>query len=327
MSNDEELIVHIGYPKTATTSIQHGWFYPAHGAGLINYFGKIKYPDGSVPDGQYIRLHQDVIQSGGDPNELLTLSDGVNLISHERLTVPPECLADAVGYSPESSPYACPSALANSIDGLADECSIVVTIRNQKNLINSVYAHYYHRLRRNDRFDRWDNYLDYVIETEPNVFEYDRLLARYAEHFGEDNIDVLFFEDFVRDKATFAKNLATLLSVDPDNFLDAIELETHANSKTKTEEKYIKKDIRSKQSHEFVTGVSPLNKSKDAFKRLIGESRFDRLVEKFYFVYYDVPRPDDGQLERIADAFRGSNAALAGRYGVTEETLKRYEYI
>lgn len=322
-----ELVLHIGYPKTATTSLQHGWLYPLDQMGEIAYHGKWKDLDSASPS-ESPRFYQDVLRDGRDLATVFDFSDDlVNIISHELLTMPrfPGVWSTEPGKT-LPDPFTFPEQLVDVFSGHVDDITIWLTVRNQQTLINSAYAHYYHKVRHYPQHGSWDDYLASILARDRTVYDVGALLEAYEAVFNRTNIDVLFFEKLLNDSSAYAHDVADTIGIDHETLTDIARIETHENTKPTTDTTRIKYDLQSKALHDVIVNTPVLHSAKDMVKRLLGKQRFETLVHPLWFTSYDIDRPTDDQRERIYERFAATNKRLT-EFGVDRKLLTTYNYV
>ncbi len=125
----------------------------------------------------------------------------------------------------------------NRIKVVFSPCKIVFTIRNQFDIIVS----YYFGVARLGMdtpfpgiwvgFDKWfqDN-LDRSENSYLSHLDYHRVLCQCADIFGQENIKVFLFEEFVNDQARFVKKLSDYLEISFDESFALLE-NRHANKR------------------------------------------------------------------------------------------------
>lgn len=215
------LVVHVGYPKTATTTFQRHVFakHPD-----IDYLGKY------IPSFRY------------RDDELYPLIDALvhrSTLSYEG----PERLRDLITSARETSrkvvllsseSFVHPSAIdiamiADRVHAAFSPCKILITIREQISAILSFYwmhgryGQYLsigpkeesRRLSYPFGFGEWIQ-LQKSAECKNflTTLHYDRVISYYASRFGQDNIAVLLYERLRKDQLGYVKQLGAFLGVD-----------------------------------------------------------------------------------------------------------------
>jgi len=206
MKEKSEILIHIGYMKCASTFIQTTIFQRLHDEGKINYIRPYQSK-------ARLKLFQYLTQV--DPfNFNLSyvkeefekiISPGKNIISSEGLTGNPF-------YKNWNSKF-----IADRLHQLFPEARILIKIRNQYNLVRSLYGHFIREggslsfqefvKFREEQFipiDQRNSIWDHTINMD--TFKYSNLINYYAIKFGESNITVLPMEYiFSKQNAYLAK--------------------------------------------------------------------------------------------------------------------------
>ena len=194
------LLVHIGVPKTATTSLQFG-FFPKHPD--IRYLGKPFYDESFGYDGSFETAKlldsiwkEDSLQyDPGLAKERFSAgvvprlsNDRVAVISEEGLSQ--ASAADRVVTAKRLR------ALTRHLD-----CRILITIREQKRALYSGYQWIYARRMTSRSFTNWldwcqsySSYYGCLNDFPLRQYLYAQLVAVYQHEFGEDNVLVLPME-------------------------------------------------------------------------------------------------------------------------------------
>ena len=187
----EDCLVHIGYPKTATTWLQDHLFLPAHGfaqpIGRHELLARLVVPD---------QLGLDVASTRGWLADAIDgVADGLlPVISHERLAGKP------YGDRLESA------ELARRIGECLPGARVLVVVREQRRMLLSQYLQYV----RNGGTHPLEEFLTPQRAAEGFVpffhwpyLESDRLVRRYVELVGPDRLLVLPYEALADDRGAF----------------------------------------------------------------------------------------------------------------------------
>ncbi len=322
-------LIHIGYPKTATTTLQDRWFFPAHESNLINFFGKYS---GEVPpnsDFEAILLRHVIEDEARLTDRASLSSDRINVFSDERMTLPALLKRNSPYKHRESvDPFDVPKLLKHATEGI-DEVTIMLTIRNQQSIMNSMYAHYHYYLADHQKYDTWKSYLDRELDAEQSVYDFAALLDLYTEHFERTDIEVCLFEEFVNERYSFIDQLATLLTVDRDALAKTAVTDAHENKKKKREDAYIKR-MGTERAHtvrNMINHVYSVHEAEALVKRTIGKELTEWFKEQLFMTEVEIERPDENQNMQIFNRFETGNKRLAQDFGVDPDLLHRYDYI
>ncbi len=241
--NNKELFIHVGYPKTATTTFQR-FLYPRH--SQLDYLRKNNANISFINDLFFARENSFSRLSGIYIHELEHLAQDSNkdklLYSEESLT--------SFSMFFRSTPAPCISTIEpNSIARKLKMCfpdtnqlltpKILITIRRQDELLKSMYAQVYNlvfkRFKQTNTFER---FLDYTFEQNPTGFIADALLfneviSNYEHLFGSENVYVSVYEELLQDKQKYVEKLCRFMGIDANEALTLIS-EHYANKKGST---------------------------------------------------------------------------------------------
>lgn len=241
------LFIHIGFPKCASTYLQEGVF-PNHPD--IEYLGK-RNPIGErstldklkgaiFPSYKYVGKRNDPsLKSTSNRVERIERLQSPDWISNIYLKPPlywqPDytkeryqkikssthkdilCFSDEglIGDPIHNPQFTYRSA--RRLHNLWPDAKIIIVLRNQLSMIESVYKMYiaqggYCKLSTLIEFS--DNYFP---EPRPSIymphFKYDKLLTLYHQLFGSDNILVLLLEDLKRNQETFLNKIYHFMGI------------------------------------------------------------------------------------------------------------------
>ncbi len=331
----KKLLLHIGYPKTATTTLQQGLFNKLHEKKIINYLGK------------YRRWRRYKGKYKFDPGKILTekilFNNNLNNVdisfSSKRLNI----LSNEVFSSPKYNlkmrnkrcynPFSFPKDIKNEIGDKVDDLKILVILRAQQSLIYSLYIQSYKLYKNDENLNTFDKYLSYILNSKnQNLFAtfyfYDTL-KKYSDYFGKEKIHILLFEDYCNDKKLFLEKLSKIINVDTQTIKKLLE-NKHFRKRTKTERGTIRKISNLNNFGKFVHLInyynlipSPLkiicrknNLSKEIFKKISNKNQ-----------EFLIPKITQKQKETIFRTFRKNNLSLMQEFDLDEKKLKKYGYI
>ncbi|MFH0867652.1 MAG: sulfotransferase [Bacteroidota bacterium] len=188
-------ILHIGYPKTATT-----WF--------INNF----YPN--VKNASCI-YYNDISFDISEGNEKFIIKDSKLSTEKELLIIPTHIFSGLVSGSWKNGAYR--SFFITRLKTIFPDACIVIFIRNQVDFIISAYSSY---LKRGGTYSL-NKLLMEEMSTGKNLFTYDYLdypllIRQYSEAFGIENLKIFVYEDLVKNRDPFLKDYIEKLGLDID---------------------------------------------------------------------------------------------------------------
>ncbi|WP_417807501.1 hypothetical protein [Thioclava sp.] len=190
-----QLLIHIGYHKTATSWLQNKLFLPKHGyLPLANHQqvdAEIVRPHGLVfdPDVMRARIAKGIAQREPDQTPLISS----------------EILSGHPFYGGRES-----DDFARRLHAIAPDARILITIRDQMRILPSVYMQYLSRggVMPPDKFFAGTQEPGYSGFS-PDHFAYHRLVGLYQTLFGAQNVHVMTQESLARDRDTTLDQLAT----------------------------------------------------------------------------------------------------------------------
>ena len=221
-----KLIIHIGYPKTATTSLQKDFFPKIRN---VNYLGTISTQKGSyklVNDSLTKILYELMYSSDSNWEKSLKLhqeyfnkalnSSMVNLLSYEQLIFHSTFYKNINGKLFKPSVEMISQRLSQLFIDI--EITIVITLRKQVELISSLYAEaYQHHYRTDSNLNSFDKYLDAINDGFLNdVLNFNSLIECYSNQFGKDSIKILVYEEMKIEEKSFLNKLNRIIGSNSD---------------------------------------------------------------------------------------------------------------
>lgn len=330
-----KLIIHIGLPKTATTSIQNLLFLELHKNGVINYFGRLKTEKGQMERSIMLltsRLLDYFSNAKRTPPKVELKNDIINLYSDELLTCPPShTYTEGVDVEHnENRDIIISQGMYGFFHEKCPEIKIILTLRSQKTMVPSFFVQTFHVL---GKFSP-KKFIDFIVEDEEkfNTWYYDELLKIYSDTFGEENIRVLLYEDLLNDSEKYYEEWAKILDVKREIVCNMLVKE-----KLNRKEEEDGKKVFVSQKLTIIGKIWLYFRRISGITRIIEQNRerwdnnkirlfFERifLMRKRSFI---VPNFTEKEQNMIFDHYKTSNLKLIGKYGLDEERLKKYGYI
>lgn len=218
----KRIFIHVGMPKTATTFLQDKFFPRLAG---VHYIGKGAYGHLSQRDilGNLDRIART------NPNllnldiEAALIGEMLRTIADERILISHERLFGNMNFSFFDHSY-----IANSLQAIFPEATIVVIVRRQDELLESLYR----QTLRNYFYEPVDRYLGFLDGRfrPPSFFpstslpypshhavtlDLERYCRNYMRLFGADNVAVLPYELLKAEPQRFFEALCSILGVPP----------------------------------------------------------------------------------------------------------------
>ena len=216
-----QLVVHLGYPKTATTTFQQHVF-PRHPE--IEYLGKL------IPSFRYRdeRLFTEV-------DQLMTVDSlrygGVGRLRQIVEEHRSNCDRPVLLVSSESFLHitaADPGIVAERIKAAFAPCKIIITLREQRDMLRSFYGLHgrfgqylflckweMERLPFPLSLDEWLSFCFRAADKNyPSMLHYHEVVKRYRQLFGADNVGVLLFEELRSAPTSFVEKMFGFMGAD-----------------------------------------------------------------------------------------------------------------
>ena len=210
-----KIAVHIGLPKTGSTTLQN-YFFSKH--SQVEYFGqqglwenetsrtllKSLLIDGYSETASVQKVISEVIERTNNENKALVISD-------EALSFG-EFMLRSNAWEIRSNH----KATAIKIKQNLGHAHVFIVLRNQLDWMKSMHRQGLKSERYCEvNFDRWyskeiSDYKEHLID----LLNYDKLVQTYTDILGGDNIHIFFFEDYKNSFENLATEMATILEVD-----------------------------------------------------------------------------------------------------------------
>lgn len=349
----KNLIIHVGYPKTATTTLQENVFYPLHISKKINFLGKAEFSGDKNFKTTYKNLQNTLLGTHiistkqcipiSEENKKLALEDDKqrfkNIKSGEFSDHLKSDLPNLFSLEESLTPYkslngfdSLPERLKLMFDDGETQIKILIVLRSQISLMLSFYAQVYDRFSKiNSLNTPSKTFFDEKGSLKPGeyseIFDFHKTISLYAQTFGKDNIKILLFEDFLSDNFFFLEELSNLLSVTFD-YIDKATFQKPLRKREKEKRggsyiaKFPKKSLMSKillqangSGHfDYLKHVLPSTHPLGLFFRSLATHRTN------------LPTFSKEEIRTIFTFYLNSNLLLTQNYGVSNEKMKKYGY-
>jgi len=227
-------LIHIGMPKTATKTMQ--WrIFAEHSE--IYYLGRF---DGKPFKGKYrqynacrdetvFRIMDEIAYKGFRKPAIPTCRKLLEeyLAKHNQDCLVPVWSWESYGTDSRDNRH----YRARNLKQLFGDAKIVITIRHPVRLLESAFMQQLKRDNIGGRFvrgrgvfystvDKWVN-KDHKGDVSDHL-DYSETIKMYVEQFGRDNVCVLVFEDLLKDKTSYYKQLCEFMGIDSKEALSLV---------------------------------------------------------------------------------------------------------
>ena len=322
------LLLHIGLPKTATSSLQDGVLMPWHAEGRINFLGRcaddhevLHFP--FAPAFERLvegRLGDEAIDALRPEVEALLDADRLNVISEERF-------GGALGVRPGADA----ETMLRNLGALfrADDVTVLVSLRAPVDFLLAAYVEQYHwRLHSVRRYRTLERFLQELLRDGAGrapwlVCDYGAWLQAVRRSF--DNVEVLLYEDLTHDRAEYLARLAACLEAEPAELERAFSA-VRRNEGVRTPAGKLSKPVTVRKrlllslpSGVLRTGSAVLARV-PPLRRLYRAAATTAWATEHRF-------PDAAMRERLQRLLGARDDYLTREFGVCREKLARYGYL
>lgn len=246
-----KVLIHLGFPKTGSSTLQFGLLKPLHDLGKLN-LSTWRLNDSNECHDR--RPSSCLFRRKVILDEYISFDeDKLNIISDESFTAPIRLRVNNYGdniVNPIEFPELIKSQIQNKY-GHDVEFEVLLTIRNQASQIFSQYVEEYN-------LKKYKN-VDLIFDSDGNIdvsgfeiYKYNDYLIELERVFGKNNIHLTLFEEWKSNFNSFCEKLSAALNIDKEHIKNALQ-SNHVNGKEKNNDGYYTKDgscfIR-KLSHE-----------------------------------------------------------------------------
>ena len=337
---NKEIYIHIGYPRTGTTTLRECLF-PIHSElidisiDMMNYFfqgqnydyihnNNIIIASRENAFKRDIEIHKknllQILENKNDKNKYIYSEDILITSSMISINTPKPFV-----YSVE------PNSIARKLKFLFldtkifNKIKIIITIRRQDELLKSFYAELYwlfKSIRETNTFDKFFKYA--LIENKDNfiadsLFYYD-IIKNYENLFGKENIKIFVFEELKFEKEFFLKKLSAFMDIDCKETLDVIG-NNKKNLRSSIDGEYI---LKINLIDEFLNFIRKFYKKKSIFNEFPIIYKFRKHIKNFTnFKTGIIKDLTQEQKKIIFELYSTSNKLLSDSYNLN---LEKYGY-
>jgi hypothetical protein len=230
-----KVILHLGFPKTGSSSLQFGPFLDLEKSNHLNLNTWRKFNnDEPLENRPSSRLFQglSILE-----DHISFTKDKLNVLSDESFTAPTRLRKLNFGKnipSPFEFPKKIHSAIMSAYKKEDIDFQVLVVIREQSKLITSQYVEEYNW----KRFKNIDLLFDtngMVDLTGYEIYKFSEYLNLLTSLFGFKNCNFLMFEEFINSKNDFCSKLDKIFKVKKEGFFYDSLTKHHVNKKNKNQ--------------------------------------------------------------------------------------------
>ena len=279
-----KVILHFGFPKTGSSTLQFGILKELNEEGSINLKTWRLNDDDEHLD---VRPSSRLFNNEEVTDAYLDFKDNtINVLSDESLTAPIRLRKQNYGEK-IVDPFTFPKILKEQIEKKYPNIDIdyqcVITLRNQAKLIFSQYVEEYN-WKTYKNIDLLFNKSGEIDLSGYEIYNFEKYVSVLFKVFGKSNVVVSFFEDWRYDVDVFCNDIAKSFSTSNEKVMSSIST-NHFNSKKKSVEGVYTKDgkrlvpyLNAEQEDQIMSHYYESNKK---LARLIGCE--NKLMKYGYF--------------------------------------------
>jgi hypothetical protein len=333
----KKIVIHLGRPKTATTTFQCSTFYKLHELGLINCIGKIECAKNQKLS---FRIHQNYQlflkwMEEKHPNHKLR-EQVLNLLRDDVINVISDEGFSGIDYPRIADRPTSTHALLNAkrfyemFPPSEFEVEFIMTIRAQVTFIPSLYAQQYYFIFESG-IKNLEAFVDKILNEAPKVnsWHHDLVINSYLKYYTKNQFHVLLFEEFIHQPKSFMDTYAAILNIDV-NVLNQTIVDQHHNQKVKTNKgTFVSR--QNKVAYKFFSFLKKVPFFQYLKVRFVDFSS-TKSIKRFYRNVFNhkvlINTKLSPKLENeIIDFFHDSNKHISNMFHISKEKLIQYDYL
>ena len=331
----KKILLHVGCTKTATTTLQNNVLYELHKKGKINFLGRYvfngfhNYPLNNLlskliklNDNEFLKISPELKRE----LDSLTKKEYINVISEESLLIYYKKWDRNIKRNLKR--------FALLLDDY--EVEIMITLRRQYDLFYSFYVQFYQTAFHCDRdFNSFDKYLKTLREDPEIYFMYDfyNITNTINEYFGNSDIEIMFYEDYIYNFNEITESLSSLLDVSANIIFSLFTNFKHENVKKKDERGYKTESVKlGPKISNFIEKLKEHTMIKYFYYKIYKNSE---LLKRVYLIFRSINLKrsklikylNEKQKNELFEHFKSSNEKLCKKYPSLHNKMKKYNYL
>ncbi len=254
------LQIHIGYPKTATTTLQKHLFSNDHIIHIdkstdrsysraIIFQNEIPFKE-ALAHTRSLIMNDIASQTAQKPDAQAIVFSNESFITNSllfRYYPPPFC------WTPDPAAIARKLSLLFNKDFCEYDPNIIISIRKQTELLKSCYAQYYNLVyKKHKETNSFEKFISYAYQKNFDNFigaalNFDQIVLYYEQLFHRNNITIVVYEDLIEDLNRYAALWACILNLPEDTVRFSLNNQENV--------KRLKKDFYRQDTRPFLEGI------------------------------------------------------------------------
>lgn len=233
MVNSNKLIIHCGFPKTSSSTLQFGLLKDLDSEGIINLLTWRQYDEF---ENHELRFSSSLFQNNKPIERYFNFNNSkITILSDESLTAPLRLRKNNFGNN-AVDPISFPRIIKNLYKDIITDFNVIMIIRNQVDLLYSQYVEEYKLVLENK-----DNllYREGALNLKDlEIYKFSNTIKEWQNIFGKNKVKVLLFEDLKYDSDKFYKSISDFFNCSLDIVKNCYN-QNKINSKKKTDKGYL----------------------------------------------------------------------------------------
>lgn len=235
-----KILLHLGFPKTMSSTFQFGLFKPLHANGIVNLKTWRQTNDKEHLDN---RPSSRLFKRENILDSYLDFKTGIlNILSDESFTAPYKLRKNNYGNNIEN-PLLFPDKIKQQIIakyGNKVEIIPFIVLRNQCDLIYSQYVEEYN-LKKYKNIDLLFNEKGEIDLNGFEVYNFYKYISNLEKKFGKNKIKIFLFENWINSFDLSCRELSLILNLEFEVIKNLLS-NSHVNKKKKSPKGYFTKD-------------------------------------------------------------------------------------
>ena len=235
-----KILLHLGFPKTMSSSFQFGLFKPLHEKGIVNLktwrqINEKEHLD-NRPSSRLFK-GENILDSYLDFKANI-----LNILSDESFTAPYKLRKNNYGNNIKNPLFFPDEIKKQIIAKYGNEVEIIpfIVLRNQCDLIYSQYVEEYN-LKKYKNIDLLFNEKGEIDLNGFEIYKFYKYISNLDKKFGKNKIKILLFENWINSFDLSCRELSKILNLEFEVIKNLLS-NSHVNKKKKSPKGYYTKD-------------------------------------------------------------------------------------
>lgn len=328
------LLVHIGYPKTATTTLQENLIFQLSQKNKIGYLChsiNIKRKNNLKSSILINNIYEYIISNKLDKIGINIELEKIKKSNFSNFVISAETISHITENNIADRSYTCesihnnPRRIHKIFKNIFDEIKILIVIRSSKDFSYSIYKEWYPYIINTSNIKNYNDWCSQFLKIsniKRGFLNYAKMISNYSKIFGKNKVITLFYEDLINDKIFFYKKISFLFNINVNQCRFFLE----TNKKNIKDSYFFKRDLSTLISKYIAPFLrKKLNSNNYNYLKKIYYNNFNKILKLFYLKKKFLHDRDFNE-SIIKKKFIRLNYKLL-KFKLSKKKLKKYEYI